>query len=162
MTSWLRPMFHVEKPVIGMAHFPALPGTRGSESVPRHDAAMGMDGMIQRMRTDVAHLLENGVDAVMFCNEDDRPYAFHADFEAIAVMTRVITALRPVDRPFGVDFLWDPRAPLAMGLATLHPRGGDGRLRVTQQSVGPTDVFIRNCSGCGATSRRRWKGYSSD
>ena len=112
MTSWLREMFHVEKPVIAMAHFPALPG------MPRHDAAVGMDGMIQRMRTDVAHLLENGVDAVMFCNEDDRPYAFRADFEAIAVMTRVITELRPVDRPFGVDFLWDPKAPLAIGLAT--------------------------------------------
>jgi len=58
------------------------------------------------------------VDAVMFCNEDDRPYTFHADFEAVAVMTRAITELHPTDRPFGVDFLWDAKAPMAMAKAT--------------------------------------------
>jgi membrane complex biogenesis BtpA family protein len=58
------------------------------------------------------------VDAIMFCNEDDRPYSFKADLEAVAVMARVITELRPTDRPFGVDFLWDARAPLAVAKAT--------------------------------------------
>ena len=33
-------------------------------------------------------------------------------------MTRVVTELRPTDRPFGVDFLWDARAALAIGVAT--------------------------------------------
>jgi membrane complex biogenesis BtpA family protein len=33
-------------------------------------------------------------------------------------MTRVITELRPTDRPFGVDFLWDPIAAMAMAGAT--------------------------------------------
>jgi hypothetical protein len=70
------------------------------------------------MRRDMRALLEGGVDAVMFCNEDDRPYTFHADLEAVAVMTRVITELRPTDRPFGVDFLWDAKAPLAIAKAT--------------------------------------------
>jgi membrane complex biogenesis BtpA family protein len=105
-------LFGVRLPVIGMAHFPALPGT------PRYDTAAGIDGIVERMRRDLAHLLDNGVDAVMFCNEDDRPYTFQADAAAIAVMTRVISELRPTDRPFGVDFLWDAQAPLAIAKAT--------------------------------------------
>jgi membrane complex biogenesis BtpA family protein len=112
MTNLLKDMFGVAKPVIAMAHFPALPGT------PRHDPALGVEGMVDRMRQDIRHLLDGGVDAIMFCNEDDRPYALQADFEAVAVMTRVITELRPSDRPFGVDFLWDAKAPLAIAKAT--------------------------------------------
>ena len=33
-------------------------------------------------------------------------------------MTRVVTELAPKDRPFGVDFLWDPRAALNIAAAT--------------------------------------------
>jgi membrane complex biogenesis BtpA family protein len=112
MNQLLKDLFGVTKPVIAMAHFPALPGT------PRYDPKLSIDAMIERMRRDIAHLFNGGVDSIMFCNEDDRPYTFHADFEAIAVMTRVITELRPIDRPFGVDFLWDAKAPLAIAKAT--------------------------------------------
>lgn len=112
MTQWFNEMFGVSKPVIAMAHLPALPGA------PRYDRSLGIDGMVERVRSDLHHLLAGGVDAVMFCNEDDRPYTFQADFEAIATMTRVITELRPTDRPFGVDFLWDARAPIAIAQAT--------------------------------------------
>ena len=112
MSKVLQELFGVSKPVIAMAHFPALPGT------PRYDPSSGIDGIIERVRKDVRHLLDGGVDAVMFCNEDDRPYTFHADFEAVAVMTRAITELHPTDRPFGVDFLWDAKAPMAMAKAT--------------------------------------------
>ena len=112
MTDWFKDLFGVTKPVIAMAHFPALPGT------PRYDPALGVAGMLERMRQDIQYLLEGSVDAIMFCNEDDRPYSFQADFEAVAVMTRVITELRPTDRPFGVDFLWDAKAPLAIAKAT--------------------------------------------
>jgi membrane complex biogenesis BtpA family protein len=108
----LKEMFDTVKPVIAMAHFPPLPGT------PRYDPALEIDGMIDRMRQDIRYLLGGGVDAIMFCNEDDRPYSLQADFEAVAVMTRVITELRPTDRPFGVDFLWDAKAPLAIAKAT--------------------------------------------
>ncbi len=112
MFGWFSELFGVAKPVIAMAHFPALPGT------PRYDPALWADEFIDRIDRDVTHLLDGGVDAIMFCNEDDRPYAFKADFEAIAVMTRVITELRPRDRPFGVDFLWDARAAVAIAKAT--------------------------------------------
>ena len=112
MPEILDKIFGNSKPVIAMAHFPALPGT------PRYDPTLGVDGIIDKMRQDIHHLLEGGVDSIMFCNEDDRPYSLQADFEAVAVMSRVITELRPVDRPFGVDFLWDAKAALAMAKAT--------------------------------------------
>jgi uncharacterized protein len=112
MSELVKEMFGVNKPVIAMAHLPALPGT------PRYDPFLGVEGVIEKTAQSLRHLLDGGVDAVMFCNEDDRPYTFQADFEAVAVMTRVITELRPTDRPFGVDFLWDARAPLAIAKAT--------------------------------------------
>jgi membrane complex biogenesis BtpA family protein len=105
-------MFGVVKPVIAMAHIPALPGT------PRYDPSIGVDGLISQVREDVDILLKGGVDAIIFCNEDDRPYSLEADFEAVAVMARIVTELHPTDRPFGVDFLWNPKAPLAIAKAT--------------------------------------------
>jgi membrane complex biogenesis BtpA family protein len=112
MSQSLQKIFDVAKPVIAMAHIPALPGT------PRHDATTGMDRLVEQVRTDVRHLLAGGVDAIMFCNEDDRPYVFRADLASVAVMARVIAELRPTDRPFGTDFLWDPTAALALAKAT--------------------------------------------
>ena len=106
-----RQLFGVAKPVIAMAHLPALPGT------PRHDAGAGLDELVARVRSDLSHLLDGGVDGVLFCNEDDRPYSLHAGPEVVAVMTRVVTELRPADRPFGVDVLWDPVAAMAVAKA---------------------------------------------
>jgi membrane complex biogenesis BtpA family protein len=62
--------------------------------------------------------LDAGVDAVIFCNEGDRPYSFDAGYDGVGVMTRIVTELRPTDRPFGVDYLWDARAALAIGIST--------------------------------------------
>ena len=112
MSELFRGLFGGLRPVIAMAHLPALPGT------PRYDPQVGVDLMVERVRADVARLVDGGVDAIMFCNEDDRPYALQADFEAVAVMTRVVTETRPTAIPFGVDFLWDPKAPLAIAKAT--------------------------------------------
>ena len=108
----LKELFGTEKPVIAMSHFPPLPGT------PLYDSAKGVEGLMGVMKEDIRKLLAGGVDGILFCNEGDRPYALHADLEAAAVMTRVIAELAPHDRPFGVDFLWDPKLPLAVGLAT--------------------------------------------
>lgn len=112
MGNLLVDMFGVPKPVIAMAHLPALPGS------PRYDPAKGVEGILERVRQDVKHLLAGGVDGILFCNEDDRPYALQANIEAVAVMTRVVTEVRPADRPFGVDILWDAKAALAVAKAT--------------------------------------------
>ena len=111
--SWsLADLFGTSKPVIAMAHFGPLPGT------PLYDAAAGVDGLVEALRRDLRILLDGGVDAIMFCNEGDRPYTFHADPADVATMARAIGELRPTDRPFGTDFLWDATAAMALAAAT--------------------------------------------
>lgn len=112
MTAWVKELFGTAKPVIAMAHVPALPGT------PRYDEKGGMAAIIERLKPDVRLLVEGGFDAIMFCNEDDRPYVLQAGIEQIAAMTRVVTELAPKSIPFGVDFLWDPLAAMAIAHAT--------------------------------------------
>jgi membrane complex biogenesis BtpA family protein len=102
----------VAKPLIAMAHVPPLPGT------PLYDATAGVQGLIDQVKRDTALLLEADFDAVLFCNEGDRPYQLHAGLEAAAVMTRVATECRPTDRPFGVDFLWDAQCALAIAVGS--------------------------------------------
>ncbi|MHB2029207.1 MAG: BtpA/SgcQ family protein, partial [Acidimicrobiales bacterium] len=58
----------VAKPLIAMAHVPPLPGT------PLYDDAAGVQGLIDHVKRDTEVLLEGGFDAVLFCNEGDRPY----------------------------------------------------------------------------------------
>ncbi|HEY1825522.1 MAG TPA: BtpA/SgcQ family protein [Acidimicrobiales bacterium] len=103
---------HVHKPLIAMAHVPPLPGT------PLYDAAAGVEGLIDAVKRDTELLLAGGFDAILFCNEGDRPYQLHAGLEASAVMTRVATECRPSDRPFGVDFLWDAQCALAIAVGS--------------------------------------------
>jgi len=111
--TWLRDVFGKEKVAIGMVHLPALPGA------PLYDASTGIAGIRDSAAADLEALQAAGFDAVMFCNENDRPYVFTAGIETVAAMSAVIAELRPlVSVPFGVDVLWDPRAALAVAKAT--------------------------------------------
>lgn len=109
---WLKELFGTEKPVIAMAHLPALPGT------PRYDRDRGVSFIAEHVGADVEKLVAGGVDAIMFCNEDDRPYVLKAGLEQVTAMTRAVTVAAPNDIPFGVDFLWDPMAAMAIAHAT--------------------------------------------
>lgn len=102
----------VAKPLIAMAHVPALPGT------PLYDAAGGMPAVISEVRRDLDVLLDVGFDAVMFCNENDRPYQLNAGLEGAAGLARVVTECRPDELPYGVDYLWDARCALAIAAVT--------------------------------------------
>jgi membrane complex biogenesis BtpA family protein len=105
--------FPKKKPVIAMAHIGALPGT------PLYDAAGGVDKIVAAVLRDVESLQAGGVDAIMFGNENDRPYVFEAPAEGIAAMTAVVQAVKPALKvPFGVNYLWDPKASVAIGAAT--------------------------------------------
>jgi membrane complex biogenesis BtpA family protein len=105
--------FAKKKPVIAMAHIGALPGT------PLYDAAGGVGRLIAGVLLDVEWLQEGGVDAIMFGNENDRPYVFTAPLEGVAAMTAVVQAIKPALKvPFGVNYLWDPKASVAIGAAT--------------------------------------------
>jgi uncharacterized protein len=110
--SRLADLFGVARPVIAMAHFPPLPGT------PRHARGSSIEEMAERVRADVRHLVDGGVDGIMFCNEDDRPYSLRVGAEVPATMAAVIAEVRPTDRPFGVDILWDAHAAMALAKAT--------------------------------------------
>jgi membrane complex biogenesis BtpA family protein len=101
------------KAVIAMAHIGALPGT------PLYDAAGGMNRLIDQVSLDVEKLQAGGVHGIMFGNENDRPYRFAAPVEGVAAMTAVVMALKPMLKvPFGVNYLWDPTASVAIAGAT--------------------------------------------
>ncbi len=101
------------KAIIAMAHIGALPGT------PLYDADGGMAKLIDDVGRDVENLQAGGVDAIMFGNENDRPYKLAAPAEGIAGMTAVVAAVKPMLKvPFGVNYLWDPCASVAIAAAT--------------------------------------------
>ena len=109
----LKETFGAAKPIIAMVHFPSLPGS------PQYDAKRGMQWLVDSCAADIENLKAGGVDALMFGNEGDRPYLTKATLESIAAMAAAIATLKPmIDRPFGVDYLWDPSATVALGAAT--------------------------------------------
>ncbi len=108
-----RTTFGTAKPVIAMVHLGALPGS------PLHDAEAGMDGIVEAAARDLDALMAAGVDAVMFGNENDRPYELEVDTASTAAMAFVIGKLRNrITVPFGVNVLWDPVATVALAAAT--------------------------------------------
>ncbi|MEQ8658058.1 MAG: BtpA/SgcQ family protein [Hyphomicrobiales bacterium] len=106
-------VFETEKPVIAMVHLGALPGS------PLYDAQGGLEKLLDDARKDLHALQAAGFDAIMFGNENDRPYAFDADTASTATMAAIIGALKPdITLPFGVNVLWDPMATVALAAAT--------------------------------------------
>ena len=111
--NWLTELTGKPKSIIGMVHLPALPGT------PLYDSAGGMAGVREWVRRDLDALQNGGIHAVMFCNENDRPYRLDADQASVAAMGDVIGGIRDeVAVPFGVNVLWDPIATIALAAAT--------------------------------------------
>jgi len=113
MTANFRRIFGQKKPAIAMVHLGALPGT------PLYDEAAGPAGLVEAARKDLVALQAAGFDAVMFGNENDRPYEFKADAASTATMASIIGALRSeIKVPFGVNVLWDPMGSVAVAAAT--------------------------------------------
>jgi len=102
-----------KKVVIAMAHLGALPGS------PLYDAKRGLTKIIDDAAADIEKLQAGGIDAIMFGNENDRPYVFKAPVEATAAFAAIVQALKPaLKTPFGVNYLWDPVASVAIGAVT--------------------------------------------
>ena len=113
MTGNFKRVFGDKKPVIAMVHLGALPGS------PLHDAEAGVAGIIEGARKDLLALQAAGFDAVMFGNENDRPYEFEVDTASTATMAFVIGQLKgEITVPFGVNVLWDPMSSMALAAAT--------------------------------------------
>jgi membrane complex biogenesis BtpA family protein len=113
MSAKFRNVFGALKPVIAMVHCGALPGT------PLYDRTGGLDALVETARKDLKALQAAGFDAVMFGNENDRPYEFAVDSASTATMAYVIGRLRAeISVPFGVNVLWDPMSSMALAAAT--------------------------------------------
>ncbi len=111
--SKFKALFPSAKPIIAMVHLNPMPGT------PLYDADAGVDGIIEAARRDLAALQAADVDAVMFGNENDRPYELNVDIASTATMAYVIGRLRQeIQKPFGVNVLWDPKSSVALATAT--------------------------------------------
>ena len=109
----IKSIFGKKKIIIGMAHFPPLPG------FPLYDDSQGVDYILKRIKDDVKNLQDGGVDCIMFCNENDRPYKLKSDYTSVAVMGRTIGEIsREIIVPFGVDILWDPIGAISVAKAT--------------------------------------------
>jgi len=106
-------LFPTKKPIIAMVHLNPLPGT------PLYDAQGGIEGIVEAARRDLLALQAADVDAVMFGNENDRPYELNVDIASTVTMAFVIGRLRhEIEKPFGVNVLWDPNSSVALAAAT--------------------------------------------
>lgn len=109
----IKTTFGSHKPIIAMIHFGPLPGS------PLYDKDGGMQKLIDLAAADIAALQDGGVDAVMFGNEGDRPYLLKASPQSLAAMSFAVGELkRMIKIPFGVNYLWDPVASVALGVAS--------------------------------------------
>lgn len=92
--------FWERKPLIGMVHLGALPGS------PR-DTGEPMEGLLERAMADAQALEAGGADAIMVENFFDAPFAKdHLPPHTIAALTRAVQAVRDVtDLPLGVNAL---------------------------------------------------------
>ena len=108
-TAWISQVFDTVKPVIAMVHFPALPGA------PLYQLNKGMELIVDHVKRDLEALQKAGVDGLMFCNENDRPYQFTAQASTIAAMAYAIGRVKSeISIPYGVDILWDPVSAVAL------------------------------------------------
>ncbi len=64
----LTELFGVDKPAVAMAHLPPMPGD------PLYDETAGPAAIVESVARDVEHLVDARFDAILFCNEGDRPY----------------------------------------------------------------------------------------
>ena len=126
MTSRFQRVFGAGKPVIAMVHLAALPGT------PLHDAERGDRGHPRAAPAPTCDALQAaGVDAVMFGNENDRPYELEVDAAATATMAYVIGRLR------------DEIARAVRGQRPLGPAGDPGARRGDRRALRARDLHRR-------------------
>lgn len=151
MSSLFKELLGRDKVVIAMCHFPAMPGS------PLYDEKGGVEAIKEWVARDVQNLQDGGVDAIMFCNEGDRPYNLKASPASLTTMASVIGQLKSQIRvPFGCDILWDPQGAIALAKAV-----GGRFVREVFTGVYSSDMGLWDTS-CGESLRFRRNIGASD
>lgn len=124
--SWQRwnGLFSVQKPVIGMLHLPALPGSPNYSGQP-------IDQIIEYVLRDVKALEAGGIDGYIVENQGDVPFARPEDLgpSTVASLTAVTAAvIRKVTVPVGVNCMANGAV---QALAVAQAAGGSF-IRVSQ------------------------------
>ena len=107
-------LFPGPKPIIGVIHLPALPGS---------NASPGLGEILKKAHRDFSALEHGGVQGVLLVNDADEPRRLKAGPETISVLTRVTRELVLVSSGIRVGIqilLNDPAASLAVA----HMAGG--------------------------------------
>ena len=76
-------IFGVAKPLIGVVHLLALPGS------PAFDRTAGMRPIVEAAKHDALVCQEAGVGAIIFCNQGDLPYRVEVTTEETTASTGV-------------------------------------------------------------------------
>lgn len=111
--NWMRSLFGVDKPIIGMAHFNPLPGD------PKYLASTDVRQAAQLLLRDIEALQEGGVDGIMLSNEGSQPWMTNPEPVTAVAMAALIGQVRhAIHIPFGVHVIWSPMATLDLAAAT--------------------------------------------
>jgi len=136
MFERLMQVFKTAKPVIGLVHGKPLPG---SPLYKQNDSEI-----LDSLEYDLIALQEGGIDAVMFANENDRPYQNSVNPVTVASISYFVGKLKQeIEVPFGIDIAFDPIATLAVAKAT-----GASFVReiFTGAYAGDLGIWNTNCS----------------
>ena len=93
-------IFNTTKPVIGMVHLKALPGTPG------YDEKKGMEWIAEHAVSEAKKLAAGGIDGIQIENQFDKPFCKPDDIgpEIVAAVTAASMAIKKaVDIPFGIN-----------------------------------------------------------
>jgi membrane complex biogenesis BtpA family protein len=142
--QWIKEIFGVEKPIIAMVHFDALPGD------PYYQKEKGIEWVIEKAKFDLQALQNGGIDAVMFSNEKSLPYLTEVEPITTICMARIIGELKGILKiPYGVNVLWDPVASIDLAVAS-----GAAFVREIFTGAYASDFGIWN-TNCGKTIRHQ-------
>ncbi|MEW5866952.1 MAG: BtpA/SgcQ family protein [Bacillota bacterium] len=132
-------VFGVSKPIIGMIHLLALPGS------PNYKGD-GLAHIVEAAVRDATRLKDGGVDAILVENYRDYPFKpATTDPETVASMTAVIKEIsREVNLPIGVQIL---RNSAISGLAVAHATGSQFmRVNVLVEAMATDQGIIQGCA----------------
>ncbi len=143
----LKDIFSVKKPMIGMVHLSALPGTETYEG-------KSLQELTQEAIEDACVLDEAGFDAVLFQNTHDVPGLTKVNPETVAYMSAIGNEIKKhIHIPLGVNIhKVDASATLAVASVLDSPFV---RLKVYAGSVMDAEGIVSGCAKEALAYRRR-------